>query len=142
LFAASGSDALHVWETATGSERLHLSAEGRLTGWTPAEFARCLAFAPDGGTLATGHADGSVLLWDLAPAWKRLGPAPGPLRAEADWQALAGDARAAYGAIGRLAAPDQSVSLLRDRLRPVPLDQRWLTERLAGLDSDSFAERE
>jgi RNA polymerase sigma factor (sigma-70 family) len=102
--AAGGLDALHVWECSTGRRVLHLPARGRLTGWTPTGFALCLAFAPDGETLATGHADGTVLLWDLAPTLARLGPRPGPVDPEACWQALVGDARAAYGAIDRLAA--------------------------------------
>ena len=33
LLAATGRDALHVWESATGKRLLHLPAKGRLTNW-------------------------------------------------------------------------------------------------------------
>src|SRR5262249_40752332 len=72
LLAAAGRDALFVWECSTGRRLLHLSAKGRLTQWQGSGFAACLDFAPDGRVLATGHADGVLHLWDLAPAWKAL----------------------------------------------------------------------
>jgi WD40 repeat protein len=68
LLAAAGADALHVWETASGRRVQQVPAQGRLTGWVPGEFARCLAVAPDGKSVATGYADGTVLVWDLSPA--------------------------------------------------------------------------
>ncbi|MGH7225880.1 MAG: WD40 repeat domain-containing protein, partial [Gemmataceae bacterium] len=92
LLIAAGRDALHVWEVSTGRRLLHLPVEGRLPAWVPGLFANCLAIAPDGRSAATGHDDGTVLLWDLAPAWKRLAERPvAPLttaRLDACWADL------------------------------------------------------
>jgi hypothetical protein len=134
----------YVWDSVIGMPLLRLAAKGRLTNWTPAGFADCLALAPDGRVLATGHADGTILLWDLAPAHKALAPASGDREPAACWEDLAREnARAAYLAIDRLAqAPAAALLLLRDRLRPVAIDPRWLAERLADLDSSTFAVRE
>jgi WD40 repeat protein len=144
MVAAPGSDALHVWESATGKSLLRLEARGRLSNWTPAGFAACLAFAPDGGTLATGHADGTVLVWDLDPARKALAVPEGGVKPEACWADLAAaNPRTAYSAIDRLAgAPAAALPLLREKLVPVEVDPRWLAARLADLDSADYATRE
>jgi RNA polymerase sigma factor (sigma-70 family) len=63
-FEAFPSDqhTLHLWELATGKERLTI-APGK-TGW---EYRfEHVAFAPDGRTLATLRADRTIQLWDLA----------------------------------------------------------------------------
>jgi hypothetical protein len=75
-------------------------------------------------------------------------PAPKPLDAkelDALWADLAdSDAVRAYRAICRLAVhPGQSVPFLRTRLRPVPpLDEKLIAALIAGLDNESFEERE
>jgi WD40 repeat protein len=148
LLIASGRDALHVWEVSSGRRLLHLPAEERLPIQAPGTFALCLAVAPDGRSAATGHEDGTVLLWDLAPAWRQLAerPAVAPTVAEIDacWtDLLKDDPRTAYAAINRLvAAPAKTLSLLRKHLHPVTIDAQWLEERLTALDSDEFAIRE
>jgi WD40 repeat protein len=148
LLVAVGRDALHVWEVSSGRRLLHLPAEGRLPAWSPGSFGTSLAVSTDGRSAATGHEDGTVLLWDLAPAWKRLGDRPAaPPTAEqlgACWaDLLKDDPHTAYAAMDRLAAvPEQSLPLFRKHLWPVTIDSQWLKERLAALDSPDYAARE
>jgi hypothetical protein len=106
-------------------------------------FANCLTFAPDGKALATGHADGTVLLWDLAPGLAAVPPA-GPVDAEACWTDLAAeDAAKAQTAIERLAsAQDKSLPLLKQKLRPVVIEPKWLASRLEELGDEKFAVRQ
>jgi RNA polymerase sigma factor (sigma-70 family) len=144
LLAAIGRDALHVWESATGKRVLHLGVKNRLTQWDAVGFANCLAFAPDGKSLATGHTDSTVLLWDLGPALAALVPPAGPVDAEACWTDLAAeDAAKAQSAIERLAsAPDKSLPLLKQKLRPVVIEPKWLASRLEELGDEKFAVRQ
>jgi RNA polymerase sigma factor (sigma-70 family) len=144
LLAAAGTDALHVWESSTGRRLLHLPARGRLTHWTPAGFATCLAFAPDGRSAATGHADGTILVWDLAPAREALATPSGPADASACWDDLAADdAVRAHAAVARLSAdPERALPWLRRHLKRVEVDPRWLAARVADLDSTEFETRE
>jgi hypothetical protein len=123
---------------------MHIPARGRLTQWTAQRFAESLGFAPDGRTLATGHADGTVLLWDLAAAWKNLSVFKGPIDVSACWTELAAiDPAIGSAAQGRLAtAPGMALPLLRQRLRPDKIDGRWLADRLADLDNEAFPKRE
>ncbi|HTU88558.1 MAG TPA: hypothetical protein VMF69_00535, partial [Gemmataceae bacterium] len=147
LLIAAGADALYVWDVATGRCLLHLPAEGRLPYWSPPHFATCLAIAPDGRSAATGHDDGTVLLWDLAPAWRRLaasGEKLTPARRLACWNdMLADDPKIAYAAMARLTADAAStVSFLGERLRPPPIDSQAVDRWLRDLDADDFAKRE
>jgi WD40 repeat protein len=143
LLVAAGVDALLAWETTSGRPLLCLRGGGRLPAWGSSGRAQCLAVAPDGQIAATGHVDGTALLWDLSSVWKAV-PAPRPARTEDCWTALAGgDAHAAYEAIDALAVtPGPALALLRPRLQPVPVSSAWLRQRIADLDSDEFATRE
>ncbi len=144
LLAVVRQDALEVCETATGKRLLHLPARGRLTNWTGQHFAECLNFAPDGRTLATGHTDGTILVWDVTPALAKLSVPKGPVDAGACWTALAApEPPTAWEAIERLASdPAVALRLLRKRLHPVKIEKQWLQVCLADLDSDVYETRE
>jgi WD40 repeat protein len=125
---------LEVFDTATGRELLVRD------GFESPAYA--MAFRPDGHRLATGHADGTVLLWnvpaaptralnkaDLEAAWADL-TADDPARANATSWALAGAGRAA-------------VEMLADRVRPADANAAdRIRTHIADLDSPTFAARE
>lgn len=109
-------------------------------GWWTSAAA---VFSPDGRTLATGHADGTILLWDV-PA-----PRPAGHLSEGDmarmWDELASnDPAKAYALLWRFQEePAAAARYLRQRLAPVPrpADADW-TALVRQLDSDDFAQRE
>jgi RNA polymerase sigma factor (sigma-70 family) len=131
---------IRLWDLASGKEVA--SFEGHTWDLT------ALAFAPDGGRLASGFTDGTVLVWDTAPARRALRGRVRPLSAaelEECWAALAGeDARQAQQAVWRLALdPERAVPWLRARVRPAAaVEPGKLAGWVAGLDSATFAERQ
>jgi WD40 repeat protein len=105
-----------------------------------------LSVHPRGTEVAAGVADGTVLVWDLAPAgWK---PPPGRATAEQLrqwWDALAGaDARKAHAAVWSLSSvPRQAVPFLKERLRPIaPVPAERIRHFIADLDHDDFTRRQ
>jgi hypothetical protein len=144
LFAVAGSEAVRLWETATWQPVGSLKVRSGASLPPDRACARSLAFSPDGRTLATGHADGTILLWD-ASLWGGIhgGPLDGARR-EALWSDLAGaHAGRAYAAIWLLADDPATVAFLKERLRPVSSPSPDLLRSLLNdLDSDQFAVRE
>jgi WD40 repeat protein len=146
LFAVASGDVVRLWETASGRKAGSIQVPAQ-PGGNPAAGPAALAVAlsPDGRTLATGHADGTILLWD---ATLREGARGGPLsaaRVQALWADLAdADAGRAYVAVWALADDAQlSVPALRDRLRPVaPAAAEKIKALIADLDNDRFDTRE
>jgi hypothetical protein len=107
-----------------------------------------MAFSQDDKLLATGGGDTVALVWD-ATGRMREGrfetAALSPKELSEAWTALASDdAAEAYRAIWALtASPEQTLPLLKDRLRSMPAaDPKEAARRLADLDSDDFDVRE
>jgi RNA polymerase sigma factor (sigma-70 family) len=130
---------VRLWDVMTRKEM------GQLNGHV-GEIA-ALVYAADGGTLITGSADGTGLIWDAAkltePAIRAATTASADALATA-WQALAGvDAARAYGGMAAMvAAPRQSVQFLRERLKAVAgPNHKQLAAWIAELDSDKFSVR-
>jgi hypothetical protein len=140
----AGRESLRLWDLATGQVVASRPAPGHYSYGE--SFASSLALAADGRTIATGHADTTVLLWDLAAPRPDRPAAPLPAAELGSyWADLAEtDAGKALAAISRLAdVPEQATALLRDRLRPaqaVPADE--MRRLIADLDADEFARRE
>jgi hypothetical protein len=144
LLATADTEAIRLWEVATGKEVFRIRRHEHFRGSHGDSFVSCLVFSPTGWTLATGHLDTTILVWDLAPESARAKD----LSAEGLdrlWVDLAGeDAARAYRAIVALAAaPAKAAPFLKSRLRPAPEPDAKRTQRLlADLDSDQFAVRE
>jgi WD40 repeat protein len=139
--AAADLRELRLWELATTKVVLRHKAHEKRRGNFGESFASCLAYAPDGRTLATGHPDSTVLIWNLVPSVR-------PATAEdlpRLWDDLIGsDAGRAYAASWRLAeVPKEATSFLRERLRPaIAATAEQTRPLLADLDSDDFQKRE
>ena len=102
-----------------------------------------LVFAPDGGTLATGHRDGTILLWKVPQSHPAPPVALADGEAENLWTDLGSPSPVtARTAVDRLARhPDGATVLLTRHFRPPPIDAK-LAALISDLDSDEFASRE
>jgi WD40 repeat protein len=136
--ATGGLDStVRVWEAVTGGERLQFTGH--------AGQIDAIAFAPDGRTLAASSPEAPVYVWDVLGLSEFAGRAPTAAELDPAWTALAGgDAKAAFAAIRRLvAAPDQAVHLLKDRLPPAAaVDPQQVRAAIRRLDSAKFADRQ
>ena len=136
----AASTELVLWETATGKELRRI--EG------PYDVIASLAFAPDGRTVATGQDDSTILMWDLTGRLKD-GQLPtshlAPADVQANWARLgATDAAKGYQALWSLvAAPEQTIPFLKDRLKPAAApDRHQIANLLGDLDDPRFRVRE
>jgi hypothetical protein len=144
LFAVADGQVIRLWELASKKEigSIRNRDDGSKTASLGA--VRTIAFAPDGRTLATGHADSTILLWDATlRGGQRAGALTGT-EVEALWSDLAGaDAPRAYAAIWRLVDdPERSLPLLKEHVKPVAPADEALRAVLNDLDSDQFKTRE
>ena len=113
-------------------------------GTTPGSYASCVVFAPDGSRMATGHPDGSILIWDVKLPREQSAPLENH-EAENLWADLAqAGAADAWRAVWRLADfPDASVPIIRRHVKAVrPAPAAVTRPLLADLDSDIFERRE
>ncbi len=131
---------LYLWDAVTGESL------GQRTGHSHGVSA--FALSPDGKLLASGSADTTILLWDLAEVEARLAKAALPYdreRLAGWWDHLAGkDAARAHRAVWSLAAgKDEAVKELAERIRPVPeVDRKQVARLIADLDHKAFPTRE
>jgi WD40 repeat protein len=140
LASVSWAESMHVWEVATGKEIRQLKGHAG-----PVTTA---AFSADGKSLVSASSDTTVLVWELdAPTVEeRKQAAAGltPQAIDALWKDLElSDAAKGQRALRILiAAPQQALALLRERLKPaVPVDPQRLATLLANLDSNKFEVR-
>lgn len=102
-----------------------------------------LIFAPDGSTLATGHLDGTIVLWKVPQARESKPVALTEGEIDKLWTDLGSSSPAtARAAVDRLARhPETTTALLAMRFRPPRADDK-LAALIQNLDSDDFATRE
>jgi WD40 repeat protein len=141
--ASSGSSGLQVCDINTGKvvaapripEKVRSNAN-------KCPYVSCLSFSPDGRYLATGHPDGTILLWNIpTPARQKLE------QKDLDrlWTDLMdADAAKAWKAVWQLAdGSGAALPLLQRRLKPSPPAPEIVTGPLiTDLDNDSFPRRE
>jgi WD40 repeat protein len=110
-------------------------------------WVKCVVFAPDGKTVATGSSDGTALVWNLARFLPQQHKAA-VLSAQdlkGLWADLASqDARRSYRAMARMAVgPDATLPFLQKHLQPVATtDPRRLEQLIQDLDNPKYAVRQ
>jgi hypothetical protein len=103
----------------------------------------CVAFAPDGRSLAAGGGETTILLWDVSRSTQPVVPPNlSPQEVDALWSDLANaDAAKAYRAVHALTvSPRPALALLRAKLKPIETDAT-VRRLVADLDSEQFAVR-
>jgi WD40 repeat protein len=141
-FAFADSGRLALCDGRTGKVVRRLGPEH--LGWDRSWASCDLTFSPDSRTIATGHPDGTILLWAVPPAANPEGRLT-ERELETLWDDLGhADPARAYAAVWRLGGePEAAVRLLDKRLPPVelPAEGEWRT-LIRALDSDKSEERE
>jgi WD domain, G-beta repeat len=134
--AATGGleGATHVWDVWSGK------AVAKFEGHRGPVNA--LAFSPDSKVVASGGEDGTVLIWDANFAPRPKEEPAFPL--DQAWEALDSlDVREAHRAVGSLrGAGSAGVSVIREGLRRVSIEQMRIRLWIADLDDMQFRVRE
>ena len=105
-----------------------------------------LSFSPDGRSLASGSADTTAFLWDIA-GLDANGHIPAasltPEQSASCWNDLRGNAEQAYAGMCKLVDHKGTTEFLRKELQPAPAaaDAEVVARLLLDLDSDQFAVR-
>ena len=129
---------VYLWDTTTGEKRQEFAQH-------TAEV-RCVAFASDGKTLASGSADHTVLIWDCSRAFADVKPLPEPSAKQLEewWQSLASPkALVARQAMAQLVrCPKPATQFLGDRLKPATApDPERVAALIRDLSDSEFATR-
>jgi Tol biopolymer transport system component len=139
LLTGSYQRKAHLWDIAGGQQVRSFGDHG---GWV-----WHVAYSPSGRSVASASSDGTVVVWELAPA-----PEAGPRRnfsqreMEDLWRDLAAtDAGRAWRAVWTLSTGEPKVvAFLAERIRPVEaprFDKQQVEQWVADLDSEEFAVR-
>jgi RNA polymerase sigma factor (sigma-70 family) len=145
FLAGNDLNGIHLWDIATGEKVSTRKLPQRMrAGTTAGTYSSCFAFSPDGQRMATGHSDGTVLVWDVNLPVAKANPL-----AKQEWSGLwsdlkDSDAAKAWRAVWRLAAAgEEAVSLCRMQVKPVmPVSVDITNSLLTDLDSPVFAKRQ
>jgi WD40 repeat protein len=130
---------IRAWELLTGKEVHHFLDR-------PWNAILSLALTADGGRLASGSADSTILIWDISSLFQPAKQLPlSGAELKQLWSHLGDrDARRAYRSMYRLAgSPDESVPFLLKELQAlVPPSTARLQMLIAHLDDEAFTVRE
>jgi hypothetical protein len=124
-----------IWETGSGKRVLSFAQAG----------VRSLAFAPDSKTIATGLANGTIVIWDLSPEKLDLNIKLSAAELREAWSRLTGsEGDRAYEALWRLtAAKADAVPFLSAQLKTIaPVSDEHIQRLIADLDASRYAARE
>jgi hypothetical protein len=138
VITAGNDHVVRFWNLLTGEQLAPLEGHrGTINA---------IALSPDGKTLISASSDNTMRVWDLSQRVTAAKTGTLPVRElEAHWAALRrDDGTAAYDALGALAsAPQQSLSLLRDRLQPAAApDVQRISTLIAETNNVKFAVRQ
>jgi RNA polymerase sigma factor (sigma-70 family) len=146
MVATVHNDALRLWEIATGKELFQVKRPESYH-CVQETLITCLDFMPNGKALVTGMGDGTVLVWDLAPAGWSAKDRPKDLDGEtlaSLWSDVAGENSRAYEAMWILSeSPKQALPFLKEQVKPLQgIDPKLAQRFLAELNDPEFETRE
>jgi hypothetical protein len=129
---------VELWELSSGQKRDQL--KGHTSGIT------CLAFSPDGASLATGSTDTTALVWDFTGKSHAKLAAFSEDELPGAWKSLAGNDAALAATLRRLVqTPGPTVTYLSKHFLPVkaePIDEKTIDMLITNLDRGNFKARD
>ncbi len=145
LVFISNFDGITFWDLVTKKPVYNRPMpEAIRSSTTKGTYASCVAFSPDGSRMATGHPDGTILIWDLPIKLTPLEPIDAKTLETIRATLESADAANAWELIWRLSeTPAQALPALRKRLKPIEaMTLQQLQPMIAGLDDNAFTRRE
>jgi RNA polymerase sigma factor (sigma-70 family) len=143
---ATDAAAIHVFDVLHQSEVAQYANTQSTPSMSGGDFsASALCVSPDGRTLASGHPDTTILLWNLPQPSKQKAKSLTAAEANQAWTTLAGsDAQRARRVMSDLILSlDQTIAFVKAKLKPVTDAQpERIKALIAGLDAREFDQRE